>query len=457
MVGLSHKTAPVEVRERIAFTAPGRLSEALAGLKSAGITEAVLLSTCNRTELYVAGDTGPDVLLELLAQLHPEAPPKLSSYCEERRGHRVVEHLFRVTSGLESMVLGESDIARQVKDAYGAAAQAGLTGPTLNPLFHKALEASKRARTELDLSRGAFSVGHAAAQLAEQLFGSLRGRGVLILGAGDMSEATARHLASAGADTIFVANRTFERAARLAEVLGGRAIDYEAFPAQLAKVDIVVASTSAPRPVVTRALIESSLPARRHRPLFLIDIAVPRDIEASAGDLSDVYLYDIDDLQAVVSVESAARQRRAAKAETLISHEAQVYLEKSRAALAAAPLVTALRARHQAVLQSELARLYRRLPDLTDAERAAIEAFGESVLQKIAHDPTRQIRVLAEEQPEKLDTIREVFALDPSPGPFPSVFPTSSAEGKGSIPSGSPSLAPSETETGEGRGRGMGR
>jgi glutamyl-tRNA reductase len=417
MVGLSHKTAPVEVRERIAFTAPGRLSEALAGLKASGVVEAVLLSTCNRTELYVAGDADPNALLALLSQLHPDAPPELARFCEERRGHRAVEHLFRVTSGLESMVLGESDITRQVKDAYGAAAQAGLTGPTLNPLFHKALEASKRARTELDLSRGAFSVGHAAAQLAAQLFGSLRGRGVLILGAGDMSEATARHLSSAGADTIFVANRTFERAVRLAEALGGRAIDYEAFPAQLAKVDIVVASTSAPRPVVTRELIAATLPARRHRPLFLIDIAVPRDIEAAAGELDDVYLYDIDDLQAVVSAESAARQRRAAKAETLIAREAQLFLEKSRAALAAAPLVTALRARHQAVLESELARLYRRLPELTPDQRAAIEAFGESVLQKIAHDPTRHIRTLAEEQPEKLDTIREVFALSDSPAP----------------------------------------
>lgn len=413
MVGLSHKTAPVEVRERIAFTAPGRLSDALNGLRAAGINEAVLLSTCNRTELYVAGEGArPEALVELLESLHQDAPDDLERYFEEWRGHRAVEHLFRVTSGLESMVLGENDITRQVKDAYSAAAQAGLTGGVLNPLFHKALESSKRARTEMDLTRGAFSVGHAAARLAEQLYGNLRGRGILILGAGDMSETTARHLRAAGADTILVANRTFDRAARLAESLGGRAIDYEAFPAQLLRTDIVIASTAAPRPIVTRALIEETLKARRHRPLFLIDIAVPRDIEASVGELEDVYLYDIDDLQAVVDAESAERQRRAVKAGTLIEQEAKAFVEKWRAQLAAAPLVTALRARQQAVLEAELERLYRRLPDLDTDQRAAIETFGESLLQKLAHDPTRRIHAWAEEEPEKLDTIREVFALN---------------------------------------------
>jgi glutamyl-tRNA reductase len=411
MVGLSHKTAPVEVRERVAFTAPGLVGDALASLKAAGIEEAVLLSTCNRTELYVAGDLDPAVLRTLLHRLHPDAPPDLVRHLIEKRGHAAVEHLFRVTTGLESMVLGESDIARQVKDAYSAAAQAGLTGPVLNPLFHKALEAAKRARTELDLGRGAFSVGHAAAQLAEQLFGSLKGRGVLVLGAGKMSEATARHLCTAGADTVLVANRTFERAARLAEALGGRAIRYEAFPEHLTRVDIVLASTAAPRPVVTRQLVESVLAARRHRPLFLIDIAVPRDVEAAVGELDDVYLYDIDDLQAVVDAAMAERRRRAARAETVIEQEARGFVMRHRAQLSAAPLVRALRQRQQSVLDDELGRLYRRLPDLSDDQKSAIETFGQSLLNKLAHDPTRRIHVWAEEDPEKLETIREVFAL----------------------------------------------
>ena len=417
-VGLSHLTAPVEVRERIAFTAPGVLAAALSGLKSAGLGEAVLLSTCNRTELYVAGDTGGKALTDLLASLHPDAPADLARYVEERRGHRAVEHLFRVATGLESMILGETDVLRQVKDAYAAAAQAGLTGPTLNPLFHKALEAAKRARTELDLSRGAFSVGHAAAELAEQLFGSLRGRTVLILGAGEMSEATARHLTAAGASSVFVANRTFERAARLAEALGGRAIEFDRFPEQLVRADIVISSTAAPHPIVHKATVAEAMKPRRSRPLFLIDIAVPRDIEHSVGELEDVYLYDLDDLQSMVDAESARRRKLAARAEALVAGEAKTFVERSRTALAAAPLVTEVRAKHRTILDSELERLRKRLPHLSETDWASISQFGESVLGKIAHDPTLKIRAYAEaEEPEKLATVRELFALDGKPEP----------------------------------------
>lgn len=412
-VGLSHQTAPVEVRERIAFTAPGRLAAALDGLRSAGLGEAVLLSTCNRTELYVSGDADGATLTRLLGSLHPDAPDGLARYVEERRGHRAVEHLFRVATGLESMILGETDILRQVKEAYGEAARAGLTGPTLNPLFHKALEAAKRARTELDLSRGAFSVGHAAAELAEQLFGNLHGRTVLILGAGEMSEATARHLATAGASSVLVANRTFERAARLAEALGGRAIEYDRFPEYLSRADIVVSSTAAPHPIVHRATVAEAMKPRRSRPLFLIDIAVPRDIEHGVGTLEDVYLYDLDDLQSVVDAESARRRKLAVKAEALVAQEAKSFVERSRTALAAAPLVTEVRAKHRGILDAELERLRKRLPHLSESDWASISQFGESVLGKIAHDPTLKIRAYAEaEEPEKLATVRELFALD---------------------------------------------
>ena len=226
-IGLSHNThAPVEVRERLAFTTPGALDHALAYLKDAlNGAEGVLLSTCNRTELYVAapGELASDDLVSLLLDAHPDGATlrrDLPPYLEERRGHRAVEHLFRVASGLESMVLGETDIVRQVREAYARATEAHLCGPTLNPLFHEALRVGKRARTETDLARGAFSIGHAAAQLAQNIFGTLQGRTVLLLGAGAMSETTARHLSAAGATTILVANRTFDRAAHLAESLG---------------------------------------------------------------------------------------------------------------------------------------------------------------------------------------------------------------------------------------------
>jgi glutamyl-tRNA reductase len=237
----------------------------------------------------------------------------------ERRGHKTAEHLFRVAAGLDSMILGEPDIVRQVKSAYGAASEAGTVGPTLNPLFHRALSVAKRVRTETGLGRGAFSVGHAAGALAQNIFGQLAGRTVLLLGAGEMSEATARHLHAAGATSVLVANRTFDRAVRLAETLNGRAIQYNEFPAYLQKADIVIASTAAPHPVVNRTLVKSVLRARRHRPLFLIDIAVPRDIEPDVGDLPDVFLYNIDDLRQVVETEEAERRGEAARAEPSFS------------------------------------------------------------------------------------------------------------------------------------------
>jgi glutamyl-tRNA reductase len=413
MVGLSHKNAPVEVRERWAFTAPGQLSRALNGLRERLRAEAVLLSTCNRTELYVEAETLPssEALRALLTELHGDAPSGANPF-EERRGHRAIEHLFRVTAGLESMILGESDIVRQVKEAYSAAAAAGLCGAHLNPLFHEAFRVAKRARTELDLSRGAFSVGHAAAEMAAGIFGDLAGRTVLILGAGEMSEATARHLTAAGAASVLVANRTYDRAVRLAETLGGRAVHWDEFGAQLVRADIVLASTAAPHAVVTRDLIEPVLAARRHRPLFLIDIALPRDIDPAVGLLDDVFLYDLDDLQQVVATDAAERQRRAVRADALVAQEAREVSARLRAAHTAGPLVSEVRAKHRAIVDGELSRLRQRLPDLTDDEWRAVETFAGTVLNKIAHDPTVKIREFAaSDAPEKLDTVRELFAL----------------------------------------------
>ena len=433
VTGLSHNTAaPVEVRERLAFTTPRALEEALTHLKGALAPlggECVLLSTCNRTELYVAapGDTDPDELADLLLAAHGISAAERADwlpYLEDKGGCRAVEHLFRVTSGLESMVLGENDIVRQVKDAFSRATTAGTCGPTLNPLFHEALRVAKRARTEMNLSRGAFSIGHAAAQLAESIHGSLAGRTVLLLGAGKMSETTARHLGAAGANQVLVANRTYDRAVRLAENLNGRAIHYDAFVEHLADADIVIASTAAPHTVVHRPMIEEAMRARsRRRPLYLIDIAVPRDIDADVGEVEGVYLFNIDHLQAIVEEEAAERRRRAVRAEALIREEALAWSARMKAALVATPLLRSVREKHRAIVQDGLTRLRQDLPHLSEDDWRRIEAFAAALENRIAHDPTLKIKEYAERAAEdggetseeiaaKMRTARELFGLD---------------------------------------------
>jgi glutamyl-tRNA reductase len=432
MIGLSHRTAPVEVRERLAFTTSGmaltagllHLKEGLAARGAAAAAECVLLSTCNRTEWYVWGeDTGSAAELAAdLARARGLAPEEFAPYLEERRGHRAVEHLFRVAAGLDSMILGEPDIVRQVKSAYAAASDAATVGPALNALFHRALSVAKRVRTETGLARGAFSVGHAAAEMAESIFGSLHGRTVLLLGAGKMSETTARHLHASGASSILVANRTFDKAARLAEQLGGRAIGYDRFADHLGRADIVIASTSAPHPIVHRPLVEGAMRAgrRHHRPLFLIDIAVPRDIDADVGELPDVFLYNIDDLRAVVDADGARRRQEAERAEGLVRDEAVLFGRTLHTAQAAGPLVTSLRAKMEAIREAELARLRQRLGHLSPEDWRAVEAATRSMVNKIAHAPTLKIKDYAAQGPgspaeEKMDTARELFGLSEAP------------------------------------------
>lgn len=300
--GISHQTAPVEVRERYSI-APSQTSEALRRmLAHPGVKEAVLLSTCNRVELYMAGGS---TAMEVLATVHVAAGNGSHEHARgafyEAHGADAATHLFRVACGLESMVLGETEILGQVKQAYASAVEAGAAGPVLNRLFQRAFRAAKHARSHTAITRGAVSVGSVAVDLAERIFGELRNCHIMILGAGETSERTARALLSRGARSMIVSNRSAERAAKLAAELGGQAISFDDWGGRLAEVDIVISSTAAPHAIVTKDVLAAPMRRRLDRPLFLIDLAVPRDIEPEVNRIEGVYLYDIDSLQSIAA------------------------------------------------------------------------------------------------------------------------------------------------------------
>ncbi len=316
VIGLNHRTAPVEVRERVAVPR-GRWGAVSAELRKAGLYEAVVVSTCNRVEVYgVAGEVAA-------ARRFFSVPPQ---HLYEWRDQDCVRHLCEVVCGLDSMVLGETEVLGQVKQAYEAAQTAGATGPVLNRLFQKAFAAAKHVRSRTAIARGSTSVGNVAVDLAEKIFRNLAARTVMVVGTGEISEATARALRSRGAGTILVCSRAQGRAVEFAAQIGGRAISYEDWPAQFPIVDIVITATGAPHPVITTEKLRPLLRHRPARPLFLIDIAVPRNVEPSCGELEDVFLYDLDDLQQIAQDNRAARERELDACRELIDGHLVRYL-----------------------------------------------------------------------------------------------------------------------------------
>jgi glutamyl-tRNA reductase len=338
VLGLNHRSAPVEVRERLAF-AVGRLGEATrALLNAAPLHEAAILSTCNRVEIYGLANSAAEATQAARRFLHDhhKLTDSVDAYLYEHHDQECIQHLLEVACGLDSMVLGETEILGQVKDAYGVAQQAGATGVVLNRLFQKAFSAAKHIRSSTAITRGSTSVGTVAVDLAGKIFGKLDKCTVMVIGTGEMSGVTARALQSRGAGTILVCSRTHERAEALATQLQGRAISYDQWPTEFPAVDIVISSTAAPHPIVTKEKLIPLMKTRRQRPLFLIDIAVPRDIERACGELESVYLYDIDDLQQIARENMTAREREIAACQVLIAQHLQrfaTWLESNRAAL----------------------------------------------------------------------------------------------------------------------------
>jgi glutamyl-tRNA reductase len=321
-LGLSHHTAPVELRERFAIP-DGEIAAATAQLKAApGVSEAVVVSTCNRVEIYLAAEQAAAGFAAISDYLAARAAAPDSEHFFQHATAQSVRHLFRVVSGIDSMVLGETEILGQVKKAYAAAAAAGATAKHLNKLFQRAFNVAKEVRTKTNITRGSVSVGSVAVELAEKIFGRLRDCKVMILGAGEMSELTAGALQARGVHSIFVANRSYDRAVALAEKMNGKAIHFDDWPREIHDVDIIIGSTAAPHHVLTAAQLAPVMRTRADRPLFCIDLAVPRDIEPAVNNLDGVYLYDIDSLQAIADQSMNTRRQELVICEQMIERHA---------------------------------------------------------------------------------------------------------------------------------------
>ena len=409
-IGLNQKSAPVQVREKFAFS-PTLLKATLAQLHGKCGGETLLISTCNRTELYHVGACDRPTLVALLGEQAGVADRELEDYFYCHHEREAVLHLFKVAAGLDSMVLGEYEILNQLKEALAAAESAGSLGPILSRLITDALAAGKRVRSETEISRGVFSVGGCAVMLAKTIFGDLCGAHVAVVGAGEMAEAVARNLIAHGAKSVFVANRTYERASQLALQLGGEAVHFDQLAELMTRCQVVISSTAAPHPIINREMIVKVMRARRNRPLFLVDIAVPRDIEAQVGELDNVYLYNIDDLSAVVERDGNSRLGEAAQAEAIIHAQADTFWGWL-ASREVVPTLKSLQEKFHAVREAELAELLRRLPNLSEADRERIEQFSHALVNKLLHAPLSRLRNGAGEQEEVVTALRQIFELD---------------------------------------------
>jgi glutamyl-tRNA reductase len=394
IAGLSHRTAPLDVREQLALEAD-KLREVLSDLAGSGVcSELMILSTCNRVEIYgvadVAGEARGAAFRRLGAQrgldLHALEPLLYTV-----TGAEAIRHAFRVAASLDSMVLGEPQILGQVKDAFALAQSCRTIGPTLHALMSQAFAVAKRVRTDTEIGRYAVSVSFAAVELARKIFGSLGGKAVLLIGAGEMGELAARHLQDQGALPLYVANRTWGRAQELARDLAGTPVRYEDVTAVMAEVDIVITSTAAPEPIVRAEDVEAVLRARHARPLFFIDIAVPRNVEPAVNDLANVFCYDIDDLRSVVESNLRERQREAQRGEALVEREVAKFADRLKD-LEVVPTIVSLREKLEEIRRAELERALGRLPGADEATRQALDALSQSIVNKVLHAPTVKLR-----------------------------------------------------------------
>ncbi len=416
LLGMNHRSAPLDLRERACFAEadiPGALRRIL---DRTGAKEALILATCNRVEILTRSEEGESMsgaLRAFLAEERGVDDATIDRHAYVHEGLAAARHVFSVACGLDSMVLGEPQILGQLKQAYAVARDAGTTGPVLDRLLQQGLSAAKRVRTSTGISRHAVSVAYAATMLARSIFENLEGRSALLLGAGKMTELAARHLASHGVSDLTVTNRTYARACTLAEALSGSAVPWDEFPSELRRVDIVLTGTAATQPVLTKAHVKTALRGRRGRPLFIVDIAVPRDVEPAVHDLEGVYLYDVDDLQGVVDAGLAERRRAAEEARRMLEGEVEAF-ERWRQTFDLGPTIAALHDHLHHIGRGEVERYGRRLSGMSEEQQAVVHELTRTLIQKILHTPIRALKSAAErgEAVRRAALYREIFGLD---------------------------------------------
>jgi glutamyl-tRNA reductase len=419
VLGLNHRTASIEIRERLAFQ-ESEIEEALRRIKAIpSIREAILLSTCNRVELYATCkevEKAVQELKEFLSQFHQFPLERFEKNLYLLMGKEAVRHIFRVASSLDSMVVGEPQILGQIKEAYQKANESNASGVILHRLLHRAFHVAKRVRTETKISNSAVSVSSVAVELAQRIFGTLEDRMVFLIGAGEMIELAARHLVSGGVRKILVTNRTYERAVSLAQEFQGEAIVFDEINRGLKKADIVISATNSPVPILTSEQITRVMKERKQRPIFFIDIADPRDIEPKVGDLENVYLFNIDDLQKVAYENLKDREKEAEKAEGIVGEEVERFVRWYHS-LEVTPTIIALRKKFEEIRRRELEKMLSLHPELTEKERKSLEAMTSAIINKILHEPVTQLKEKDEEAMADfyIDALQTLFQLPKSP------------------------------------------
>jgi len=414
VVGLNHKTADVDVREKLAFNSE-KLEQGLLRIRQLpGIDEAIVLSTCNRVEIYSNvkdPEKAFDAIKTFLSDFHglDSAALQRSLYLHQDRD--AVKHVFRVGSSLDSMVVGEPQILGQLKDAFEFALEKKTTGILLNRLMKKTISVAKRVRTDTKIAENAVSISFAAVELARKIFTDLSEKSFMLLGAGEMAELAAKHMMSFGVKSVTVANRTFERGCELAAEFNGRAIKFDDFLKELVHSDIVICSTGALTYVLHKEEMQRVMKERRQRPVFIIDISVPRNIDPGINDLDNVFLYDVDDLQGVVETNVMERKKEARKAEDIIAEEIDSF-EKWISSLDSVPTVVALRNKAESIKKEEVERLLNKLPDLGEKERKAIEYMASAITNKLIHPPTVALKEDVEDKDALIAAVRKLYALN---------------------------------------------
>jgi glutamyl-tRNA reductase len=421
-LGVSHRTAPLDLRERLALP-EGRAVGVLGELVGSDqVHEAAALSTCNRTELYLVVSEpveAESLALGVLAREADIRPTELLGRLYSRRSVAAASHLFSVTAGLDSMILGEAEIQGQVKRAYELALVEGATGPVLNRLFRGALAAGKRARHETGISEKGVSIPSVAVELAQHTLGDLAARTVLLVGAGETAELTARALAARGVEAIFVANRHYSRAIGLAQRFGGRAVRIDQLPGQMERADIVVSSTNSPHHIIEREELELVMHRRDGRPLELVDLAVPRDIEPACREVAGVSLHDVDDVQSIAERNASGRDAEARRAERLLEAEVGRF-ERWLGSLEVLPTVAALRRRADEIVERVLAENAPRWDSISEADRERVRMMARAIASRLLHEPTLRLKRSADNETAYayVDALRELFALDPGAAPL---------------------------------------